>query len=269
MRNLKGTKRWAKKQALKLARSLGYKPVGPFRRHLSFDDAQLLASSINAILSLSLKPEDVLATMHKIIALEKRMQGRIAGDIDDCILNYYMVLRSMCQTVDQEAVHAEIGVLFGGSLLIKLQALRDMGVNAFIVAIDPLDRYYEDFEDPVTCLPVTRQTVLENISSAGFDIQQVVLFPTLSQNPNTIQAVRDMKLTTLYIDGEHSYQGVRSDWEHYASLVIPGGFVLIDNYHDGYRGIDQFVDQDLRRQSTHWRLAGSLGRSVVFERIND
>ena len=39
-------------------------------------------------------------------------------------------------------------------------------------------------------------------------------------------------LDFLFIDGDHNYEAVRKDFEDWASLVQPGGFILI---HDSRR----------------------------------
>lgn len=54
-----------------------------------------------------------------------------------------------------------------------------------------------------------------------------------SHHPSTVAALWEMlgrrHTDVLFIDGDHSYQGVRSDWEMYAPLVRPGGIVA---FHD-------------------------------------
>ena len=55
-----------------------------------------------------------------------------------------------------------------------------------------------------------------------------------SHSPKIEAAVRDIvgknrKLDLLFIDGDHSYSGVKSDFETYVDLVRPGGMVA---FHD-------------------------------------
>ena len=50
----------------------------------------------------------------------------------------------------------------------------------------------------------------------------------------------------LFIDGDHSYEGVKQDFTNYTKYVKSGGFILIDDYHKKYwPGIKKFVDNDI------------------------
>lgn len=53
-----------------------------------------------------------------------------------------------------------------------------------------------------------------------------------SHDPATVKLVEDIAsngLDFLFIDGDHTYKGARSDWEMYGPLVRPGGIVA---FHD-------------------------------------
>lgn len=54
-----------------------------------------------------------------------------------------------------------------------------------------------------------------------------------SHAPETARRVQDLfqgqGIDFLFIDGDHTYQGVREDWETYGPLVRPGGMVA---FHD-------------------------------------
>jgi predicted O-methyltransferase YrrM len=52
-----------------------------------------------------------------------------------------------------------------------------------------------------------------------------------SHDPRTVRSLDRLKgsVDLLFIDGDHSYEGVRADFENYAPLVRPGGLVA---FHD-------------------------------------
>jgi predicted O-methyltransferase YrrM len=50
----------------------------------------------------------------------------------------------------------------------------------------------------------------------------------------------------LFIDGDHSYEGLKKDWEHFYPLVCEGGFIVIDDYGTpGFPGVSKFLEQDV------------------------
>ena len=60
--------------------------------------------------------------------------------------------------------------------------------------------------------------------------QQVIPYQGDSTAPSTIAAVRKVlpsAIDFLFLDGDHSYEGVRRDFENYAPLVRPGGIVAL------------------------------------------
>jgi len=47
----------------------------------------------------------------------------------------------------------------------------------------------------------------------------------------------------LFIDGDHSYEGVQKDFSIYSALVVSGGIIVIDDYEPRYSGILKFVSE--------------------------
>lgn len=62
-----------------------------------------------------------------------------------------------------------------------------------------------------------------------------------SHDPETVEEVRKLlagPIDFLFVDGDHSYDGVRRDYELYAPLVRPGGTIA---FHDIVAGDEAFV----------------------------
>lgn len=240
---------------------------GPFRRFLSLIEADTLARKISSALQVDVTGRQVQNVAATLRDMERRMIGRVAGDVDDHVLNYFMI-HAACQVpAASNALHGEIGVLFGGSLLMTLHALRACGSERKAIAIDPFEGYYDQGADPVTGLPVTLNNVKVNLDQLGFDAGRVLLVKAKSESLEALRSVERNSFVTLWIDGDHSYEGIRQDWQNYAPLIVKGGFVLIDNYHDGdFPGVDRFVDQDLLPHLEAWEVVTKLGRSILFRR---
>lgn len=77
----------------------------------------------------------------------------------------------------------------------------------------------------------------------GIELNQIVAD---SHNLDTIIKAHKLHEETdvdmLFIDGDHSYQGVKQDWEGYRNLVKPGGITV---FHDstGYDSVKQLCDE--------------------------
>ena len=60
--------------------------------------------------------------------------------------------------------------------------------------------------------------------------QSVKLFEGCdSHNPKVLETVGEVKYDFLFIDGDHSYDGVKKDFEMYSPLVRKGGIIV---FHD-------------------------------------
>lgn len=89
-----------------------------------------------------------------------------------------------------------------------------------------------------------------------------------SHDPGTVDMVRDAlhgePIDFLFVDGDHTYDGIRTDWELWAPLVRPGGVVALhDTWPNGARhepGVVRFVDE-LRHQwpSIEWTDPDGVG----------
>lgn len=61
-----------------------------------------------------------------------------------------------------------------------------------------------------------------------------------------VQSVLDGKmLDYLFIDGDHTYEGVKQDYEMYSPLVRPGGIVVFHDVvaHDNFCQVDKFWNE--------------------------
>jgi len=110
--------------------------------------------------------------------------------------------------------------------------------------------YYGEECDPGSKIPVNPETFYANIKK----------FESLKNGEGTY--------ATLIIDGDHSYQGVRFDWENYHRYVAKGGFVLFDDYHEvGHPDVTKFVDQLIESEPPDWKVCGTIGTTIILQRL--
>lgn len=111
----------------------------------------------------------------------------------------------------------EIGTQEGGTLY---QWLANAPRGAHVVNVDILQNQPYGIER----LPATWQSWVPQ----GVQLTTIL---RSSHDPETLSAVRELLLQVdfLFIDGDHTYEGARQDWETYGPLVRRGGIVA---FHD-------------------------------------
>jgi predicted O-methyltransferase YrrM len=113
----------------------------------------------------------------------------------------------------------EIGTSAGGTLYLLTRVAAD---DAVIVSVD--------LEIPPHLAAARRR-----LARAG---QQVVSLAGDSHSDamrdRVRQALAGRPLDVLFIDGDHSYEGVKRDWELYSPLVRPGGLIGLHDVHEDY-----------------------------------
>lgn len=118
-------------------------------------------------------------------------------------------------------VMLEIGTANGGSLL---AFARVCAPNAHILSVDlPGGAFGGGY-------PAWKIPVYKAFAATG---QRLDLLRGDSHSEETFERVRTRlngrRLDFLFIDGDHRYEGVRSDFERYRTLVRPGGLIA---FHD-------------------------------------
>lgn len=115
----------------------------------------------------------------------------------------------------------EIGTARGGTLFLWTQLAQQ---NATIVSVDlPYGKFGGGY-------PRRRALLYRRFAGRN---QRLHLLRLDSHAGSTLQKAKQLfrgsQVDFLFIDGDHTYDGVRRDWEMYSSLVRPGGIVA---FHD-------------------------------------
>jgi tetratricopeptide (TPR) repeat protein len=209
---------------------------------------------------------DVENAFQSIDRIEKSIIGRHCGDFGDKLCQYL----SICELVRANCLSSingiEIGVLFGGSCLNKLSAMRDLGVGGKIVCIDPLDGYYGEKTDKISGRPVTPDTFFENLRRLDFEPNLVELRRCFSNAPEAYAGLQDSSFDHLMIDGGHLYEDVKTDWQVFHPYVAPNGHIIIDDYYDhAWPDITRFASEMILTLPNEWKAAGHLGTTLILQ----
>jgi predicted O-methyltransferase YrrM len=124
----------------------------------------------------------------------------------------------------------EIGTFRGGTLFV-LSRLAD--ADATIISVDYhfslRGKFWRIFQNPLFHRLIRRG-------------QHLFLLRRNSHKPDTLAKILEIlkgrKLDLLFIDGDHSYEGVRKDFEMYMPLVRSGGLVAFHDIAQATPGIE-------------------------------
>ena len=137
----------------------------------------------------------------------------------------------------------EIGSWQGRSTSFLAQACRDGG-GGIVRAIDHF-KGNEGTEDAYVVdqpnLSDLEQNFRANLKRMGLE-EFVTLYPTDSKTAIGNHANDFRSIRLLFIDGDHSLEGVSEDVKNFATQVNPGGFIVFDDYHTGAPGVLQAVE---------------------------
>lgn len=202
---------------------------------------------------------------HPLYDVSKLIPEKINNNIDGrvCMTNYLHSLYLIRVLMGSKPIkYLETGVFFGGSMLTAMQCK----YPTKFVGVDFFEGYYQKPFDPKTKKSPTLNVVHKNIKRNNVHNHEYELIKGSSADDNVIKYVRDKypKINLLFIDGDHSYDGVISDFYSYSDLVEKDGILIFDNY--GCRGWPEVevavADCDL----SGWNKIGRYGDFMIFSR---
>jgi predicted O-methyltransferase YrrM len=142
----------------------------------------------------------------------------------------------------------EIGSARGCSTCFMAMALKE-NCHGKLYAIDPHTRTAWNDTDSVE----TYSILVENVRKCGLESYVEVIRKTSDEAGRTWNLPIDL----LFIDGDHSYEGVKRDWELFSPFVQPFGLTIFHDtlwdlgpdptYARADMGVPRFVDE-LREQ---------------------
>jgi predicted O-methyltransferase YrrM len=71
------------------------------------------------------------------------------------------------------------------------------------------------------------------------------------------------EIDLLFIDGNHSYQGVKNDFLKYSPFVAKNGLIIIDDYTPIYTGIIKFTNETIKNNK-NYEIIGVFENSILI-----
>lgn len=236
----------------------------PFSRHLSDKDISEFLKSWLPTLGLQLDRRALGYLAHQICLIEDACAGRLATTVEDMLLRI-LVARSI---QSRELSVLEIGSLFGINLGILYESCLGYFETIHLTALDPLDGYYaQSLFDKITQVPVNRETFDRNMRRLDISGENITLIQALSTDDEALTVAGQNQYNLLVIDGDHSYAGVKFDFDHYLAAVDVGGYIIFDDYAtDHWPEVAQFVDKEVKSNPCV-EFVGASWRTAVFRVI--
>jgi len=121
---------------------------------------------------------------------------------------------AMSYPIKYSVNYLEIGCYAGGSACLMLQRK-----NTIVYSID-------------LGHPISPDVVLKNVSNLNIHNNKYEYIKGDSKKSETYSKITDKIFDIIFIDGDHSYNGVISDFEIYSLLLKKGGYLVFDDYND-------------------------------------
>ncbi len=232
----------------------------PFSRYLTFRNSKLLVEKWSKLLCLEYTEKQLSYLAHQICRIEFLSRGRLATAIEDIVLRV-LVTMSIKQNY---LVVVEIGSLFGICLASLADCSRLFSKHVHVIAVDPLDGYYGSHKKDMMTGEIVDENIFHYNMKLNVPESDYTLLKSLSTNQDTIDHVAKTKCDVLLIDGDHSYEGVKSDFDIYMPFVNKGGYIIFDDYRvEDWPDVKQFVDSEVLKNPCV-EFVGSEWRTAVF-----
>lgn len=232
----------------------------PFNRYFNVNDSYIIRNKWCELLSIDVDGKALSYIADRIRLMEAFSKGRLAATIEDIVLRIIV-----CKSIaNKDVVIVEIGSLFGICLSSIYDNINTSNYMSQVIAIDPLDGYYgENRTDPFTGEFVDENTFHYNMNLIGPE-KNYTLLKHLSTDQEAIDHVAKTKCDVLIIDGDHSYQGVKNDFDLYMPFVNKGGYIIFDDYNaEDWPDVKEFVDKEVI-PSHAVNFVGAEWRTAVF-----
>lgn len=198
-----------------------------FSRHLEKDELTKLSQLAKNSFGVDLAPRSIAYLAHRMATIENMCVGRLATSLHAALVRAMAVL----SLPRAQLSYLEIGALFGINMAITWDLLRYRFKKVQLTCIDPFDGYYGDeTPDTLTGIPITQDVLKQNLKRFASNMTNFDIIVGRSEAPDIVRKARRREFNLVLVDGDHSYEGVKHDFETYSQLTARGGLIIIDDY---------------------------------------
>jgi hypothetical protein len=141
-----------------------------------------------------------------------------------------------------DATVIDVGVWKGQSTITMARSMKDAGIDGCVIAVDTFLGSAEHW-DPARKLftrssgfPDIYRSFLANVHTAGVT---GFVVPMPQTSANAVMILRQLRViaSVIHIDAAHEYEAVLKDAQDYWTILMPGGYLIGDDYHPTWPGI--------------------------------
>lgn len=176
---------------------------------------------------------------------------KISDEIDNKTFHHhYHILYDIVNTypIDYQVKYVEIGCYGGGSASLILQRR-----NTKVISID-------------LGAPIPMETAVNNVNKLNIHNNPYSYVKGNSHSPHTIEKLKSFidEIDVLFIDGDHSVNGVKKDFDIYEKFVKLGGYIVFDDYNDHRYspGVKIAVDSMIKSIEEKYEIIGTLPNTL-------
>ena len=147
----------------------------------------------------------------------------------------------------------DVGVWKGQSCITLARAMKNAGIDGCVIAIDTFLGSSEHWRSDISLfnrhngMPDLYRTFMDNAVHAGV-ADYIAPMPQTSSTAAIVLGRCGIKAAIAHIDAAHEYREVLRDVEDYWELLAPGGFLIGDDYVDGWPGVIRAAGEFSARQ---------------------
>ena len=165
-------------------------------------------------------------------------------------------LKKIVDAMEGKTFHHHYHILYDLRNLILKKTITYVEIGAYCGASASLMASHTKRTDVISLdlgAPIPPRIPKQNVAKFKNKDNNYTYIQGDSHSEESIAKVKKLvnEIDILFIDGDHSYHGVKADFEAYRDLIADGGFVVFDDYLDWEHSshvkhaVDEYVQQDL------------------------
>jgi len=141
--------------------------------------------------------------------------------------------------------YLEIGVHNGCSMAYILQSKYKIdkcyGIDLF------KNTFYKD--------KLNKNYIYNNLQKINKNNNEIILFEGNSSNKDIIKKFKNTKIDLLFIDGDHTYEGVKKDFYNYYPFLSNNGIIVFDDFNEApsNKGVFKFINELLKNEKKYFK----------------